>query len=100
VTTEIFGTGGKLVLDATPKTPLWQYGQNADGKGSLSADHYHFFMDRFVAAYKLELEAFFTCLEQGVLPTPSGFDALESLRLGLAATRSYHEKRAVKLSEI
>jgi myo-inositol 2-dehydrogenase / D-chiro-inositol 1-dehydrogenase len=100
VTTEIFGTGGKLVLDATPKTPLWQYGQNPSGQGVLSADHYHFFMDRFVAAYKLELEAFFASLEQGSLPAPSAFDALESLRLGLAATRSYREKRAVRLSEV
>jgi myo-inositol 2-dehydrogenase / D-chiro-inositol 1-dehydrogenase len=100
VTTEVFGTKGKLVLDATPKTPLWQYGQNANGQGSLSADHYDFFMDRFVAAYKLELEAFFAALAQGQNPMPSAFDALESLRLGLAATRSYREKRVVQLSEI
>ncbi|MEY4529287.1 MAG: hypothetical protein RLZZ156_8 [Deinococcota bacterium] len=100
ITTEIFGTNGKLVLDATPKTPIWQYGQNASGAGQLSADHYNFFMDRFKEAYKLELEAFFKCLEEGVSPNPSAEDAYESLRLAVAVTRSYQEKRSVKLEEI
>ncbi len=100
VTTEIFGTHGKLALDATPKTPLWQYGQNAAGTGFLSADHFDFFMDRFKEAYKLELEAFFKSLENGTTPNPGATDALESLRLALAVTRSYQEKRSVKLEEI
>jgi myo-inositol 2-dehydrogenase / D-chiro-inositol 1-dehydrogenase len=100
VTTEIFGTKGKLVLDATPKTPIWQYGQNANGTGALTADHYDFFMDRFKEAYKLELEAFFKSLEQNTPPNPGATDALESLRLALAVTRSYQEKRSVRLEEI
>ena len=100
VTTEIFGTHGKLVLDATPKTPLWQYGQNTSGTGQLRADHYDFFMDRFKEAYKLELEAFFKSLEQGTTPNPSAEDAFQSLRLALAVTKSYKEKRSVKLEEI
>ncbi len=100
VTTEIFGTNGKICLDATPKTPLWQYGQNTNGVGMLHADHYDFFMDRFAQAYKLELEAFFKSLETGTNPNPSASDALESLRLALAVTLSYKEKRVVKLEEI
>ncbi len=100
ITTEIFGTHGKIVLDATPKTPMWQYGQTSAGTGYLSADHYHFFMDRFLEAYKLELQAFFKSLEHGTSPNPSADDAFESLRLGLAATRSYHEKRVVRLEEV
>ena len=100
VTTEIFGTNGKLVLDATPKTPVWQYGQNASGAGQLSADHYNFFMDRFKEAYKLELEAFFKSLQDGTTPNPRAEDALESLRLAVAVTLSYKEKRPVKLEEI
>ncbi|MEY4530504.1 MAG: hypothetical protein RLZZ156_1225 [Deinococcota bacterium] len=88
------------MLDATPKTPVWQYGQNANGTGQLSADHYDFFMDRFKEAYKLELEAFFKSLENGTTPNPSAEDAFESLRLAVAATCSYQEKRAVKLEEV
>ncbi len=102
VRTEVFGSRGKLVMDATPKTPLAQYGPNASGAGDgrLESDHYHFFMDRFRDAYRLEIEAFFTCLETGAEPTPGPFDALESLRLGIAATRSLRERRVVRLAEI
>ncbi|RIH89256.1 scyllo-inositol 2-dehydrogenase (NAD(+)) [Calidithermus roseus] len=94
VRTEVFGSGGKLVMDATPKTPLWQYGSG------VKADHYHFFMDRFKEAYRLELEAFFRFLSRGETPTPGARDALESLRIALAATRSLKEGRAVRLEEV
>ncbi|WP_026234836.1 inositol 2-dehydrogenase [Calidithermus timidus] len=94
VRTEVFGSGGKLVMDATPKTPLWQYG---DG---VRADHYHFFMDRFKEAYRLELEAFFGFLSKAQIPTPGARDAIESLRIALAATRSLKEGRSVRLEEI
>lgn len=94
VRTEVFGSSGKLVMDATPKTPLWQYGNG------VNSNHYHFFMDRFKEAYKLELEAFFGFLSQGHKPTPGPRDAIESLRIALAATKSLREKRVVRLEEI
>lgn len=94
VRTEVFGAGGKLVMDATPKTPLWQYDQGIRG------DYYNFFMDRFKEAYKLELEAFFRAIAAGEKPTPGAKDALESLRIALAATKSLKEGRIVKVQEI
>lgn len=94
VRTEVFGAGGKLVMDATPKTPLWQYDQGIRG------DHYNFFMDRFKEAYKLELEAFFRAIAAGEKPTPGPEDAIESLRIALAATKSLKEGRIVRLGEI
>lgn len=94
VRTEVFGSGGKLVMDATPKTPLWQYGNG------VNSNHYHFFMDRFKEAYRLELQAFFGFLSQGHKPTPGTRDALESLRIALAASKSLKEKRVVRLEEI
>lgn len=102
VRTEVFGAKGKLVMDATPKTPLTQYGPGAkaDGDGRLESDHFHFFMDRFKDAYRLEIEAFFVCLESGAKPTPGTLDALESLRLGVAATLSFREKRPVRLEDV
>lgn len=101
VRTEVFGANGKLVMDATPKTPLTQYGAGStEREGRLEADHFHFFMDRFKDAYRLEIEAFFACLEAGSQPTPGAVDALESLRLGVAATLSFREKRAVKIEEV
>jgi myo-inositol 2-dehydrogenase / D-chiro-inositol 1-dehydrogenase len=100
VRSEVFGSRGKLVMDATPKTPLTQYGPGSQKDGKLEQDHFHFFMDRFKDAYRLEIEAFFHCLETGTSPTPGPFDALESLRLGVAATRSLREGRPIKLAEV
>ncbi|RDI95319.1 inositol 2-dehydrogenase [Meiothermus sp. QL-1] len=94
VRTEVFGARGKLVMDATPKTPLWRYGQG------VQADHYHFFMDRFKEAYRLELQAFFQALLEGRPPSPGPKDALESLRIALAATQSLRENRVVRLEEV
>jgi myo-inositol 2-dehydrogenase/D-chiro-inositol 1-dehydrogenase len=95
VRSEVFGSKGKIVLDATPKTPLWQYGE-----GGVHSDHYHFFMDRFVDAYRLEIMAFFDALRAGTKPTPSTRDATESLRVALAMTRSVQEGRSVHLNEM
>ncbi len=100
VRTEVFGAKGKLVMDATPKTPLTQYGANGAGAGKLEMDHFHFFMDRFREAYKLELEAFFKCLSSGTQTTPGATDALESLRLSVAATISYREKCTVRIADV
>ncbi len=94
VRTEVFGSGGKLVLDATPKTPLLRYGEG------VNMDHYHFFMDRFKDAYRAEIEAFVASLHAGEAPQPGSFDAVESLRLALACTRSLREGRAVKVAEV
>ncbi|GLV49265.1 hypothetical protein TJA_23660 [Thermus sp. LT1-2-5] len=81
-------------MDATPKTPLWRYGQG------VQADHYHFFMDRFKEAYRLELTVFFQALREGHPPSPGPLDALEVLRVALAATRSLKEGRVVLLQEV
>lgn len=94
VRTEVFGSKGKFVLDATPKTPIRAYGQG------VRMDHYYFFMDRFKDAYRAEIGAFVASLRAGTPPTPGTFDAVESLRLALACTRSLKEGRAVKVAEV
>jgi len=94
VRTEVFGSGGKLVMDATPKTPLVRYGEG------VTSDHYHFFMDRFKDAYRAEIAAFVSALTQGRDPTPGAHDALESLRLALACTRSLNEGRPVRVQDV
>lgn len=94
VRTEIFGSQGKFVLEATPKTPLLAYTQG------VSMDHYHFFMDRFKDAYRAEIGAFVAALRAGQSPSPGMDDALESLRLALACTRSLNEGRSVRVAEV
>jgi GFO/IDH/MocA oxidoreductase family protein len=63
-------------------------------------DHYENFPDRFEAAYRLELHAFFDALRAGQKPSPGAEDALETLRLAIAAARSWKENRPIKVSEI
>jgi myo-inositol 2-dehydrogenase/D-chiro-inositol 1-dehydrogenase len=95
IVTEVFGENGKLVVQAEPKTPLRHY-----HKDGYQLDHFHFFMDRFAPAFRDELQAFFDSVANGTPPSPGPVDALESLRIAIAATRSLKENRAVKLTEI
>jgi myo-inositol 2-dehydrogenase/D-chiro-inositol 1-dehydrogenase len=95
IRTEVAGSIGKVVVEAPQKTPLL-FAKDF----SSSFDHYENFPDRFEVGYRLELEAFFSALREGRTPTPGPEDALESLRLALAVTKSWREKRPVKVSEI
>ena len=95
IRTEVAGSVGKVVIEAPQKTPLLF----AKDFGS-SFDHFENFPDRFELGYRLELEAFFTALREGRDPEPGPESALETLRLALAATKSWQERRPVKVSEI
>ena len=66
----------------------------------MGVDHYENFPDRFEVAYRLEFEAFFQALADGATPAPGPEDALETLRLALAAKRSWLEGRPVRVDEI
>jgi myo-inositol 2-dehydrogenase/D-chiro-inositol 1-dehydrogenase len=95
IRTEVAGSVGKVVIEAPQKTPVLFAKDFAS-----SHDHYENFPDRFEAGYRLQLEAFFQALREGKTPTPGPEDALETLRLAIAATKSWREKRPVKISEI
>jgi myo-inositol 2-dehydrogenase/D-chiro-inositol 1-dehydrogenase len=95
IRTEIAGSLARLVIEAPQKTPL-----RVSRDLHFSGDHYESFPDRFGAAYRAELEYFFGCLRDGATPTPGVRDALESLRVALAATRSLREGRPVRVAEI
>jgi myo-inositol 2-dehydrogenase / D-chiro-inositol 1-dehydrogenase len=95
IRTEVAGALGKVVVEAPQKTPVtWSRRFGHEG------DHYENFPDRFEVAYRLEFEAFFRTLVEGGTPTPGPEDALETLRLALAAKRSWLEGRPVRLDEI
>jgi len=95
IRTEVAGATGKVVVEAPQKTPLL-FAKDF----SSSFDHFENFPDRFELAYRFELEAFFGALLAGRKPSPGPEDALETLRLALAATKSWRENRPVKISEI
>ncbi len=95
IRTEVAGSRAKLVVEAPQKTPLL-----TSRDLGYAGTHYESFPDRFEAAYRAELAYFFACLRAGELPEPGVRDALESLRVALAATRSLKEGRPVKVEEI
>jgi len=95
IRTEVAGADAKVVIEAPQKTPM-----TISREFGARYDHYENFPDRFEAAYRLELQAFFEALKAGQKPSPGADDALETLRLALAAKRSWQENRPVKVSEI
>ncbi|CAN5844306.1 scyllo-inositol 2-dehydrogenase [soil metagenome] len=92
---EVAGASGKVVVDGGQKTPVTHMRRVAQ-EGDLYGD----FWDRFEVAYRRELEAFFADLAAGRTPQPGPDDALETLRLAVACTRSWREGRPVRLDEV
>jgi myo-inositol 2-dehydrogenase/D-chiro-inositol 1-dehydrogenase len=95
IRTEVAGADGKVVVEAPRKTQA-TYSRRFGFEG----DHFENFPDRFEVAFRLELEAFFGTLAEGGTPTPGPEDALETLRLAVAAARSWREGRPVRLDEV
>jgi myo-inositol 2-dehydrogenase/D-chiro-inositol 1-dehydrogenase len=95
IRTEVAGAKAKVVVDAAQKTPA-TVSRNFGWAGDL----YESFPDRFEIAYRRELEVFFADLAAGRPVSPGPDDALETLRLAVAATRSWREGRPVKVDEI
>ncbi|HEY7937613.1 MAG TPA: Gfo/Idh/MocA family oxidoreductase [Candidatus Limnocylindrales bacterium] len=95
IRTEVAGATGKVVVEAPVKTPI-----TFSRRFGFEGDHYENFPDRFEVAYRLELEAFFETLAAGRTPTPGPEEALETLRLAVAARRSWREGRPVKLDDV
>jgi myo-inositol 2-dehydrogenase / D-chiro-inositol 1-dehydrogenase len=93
-----FESGAIGVIQNSRRTPhgkLWRYDANG-----IHGDYYYYFMQRFDDAYRQEVQAFVDALQKGEATKPDTQDAIESLRVAVAATRSLHEKRPVAVSEI
>ena len=95
IRTEIAGATGKVVVDGGQKTPA-AYMRRVAVEGDL----YENFSDRFEVAYRRQFDVFFADLAEGRTPSPGPDDALETLRLAVAVTRSWRENRPVRLDEV
>jgi myo-inositol 2-dehydrogenase/D-chiro-inositol 1-dehydrogenase len=95
IRTEVAGSVGKVVIEASQKTPLL-FAKDF----SSSFDHHENFPDRFETAYRLELQAFFRALLNGEKPSPGPDEAWETLRLAMAAKQSWRENRPVRIAEV
>ena len=89
---EVHGSKGMLRAGNVHMTTLEQ----ADGGGFTQDVIQNFFIDRYVAAYAAEVNAFIDAIEAGVPPTPSGHDGLAAQKLAEAATRSLQTGQVVR----
>ena len=95
IRTEVAGATGKVVIEDVQKTAV-----TFSHDFGFHGDHYEDFPDRFETAFQRELEAFIEAIRAGREPSPGPEDALETLRLAIACTRSRAEGRPVRLSEV
>jgi myo-inositol 2-dehydrogenase / D-chiro-inositol 1-dehydrogenase len=81
------------VTDRTPATWL-------DGRAAAANEPWQGYLERFEAAYRAELEAFLAGCRGERAPATSARDGLEAMRIAVAATRAYQQRRTVSLDEI
>ena len=93
---EVHGSKGSVSALNHPEARV----QFADGNGYTVPPNMHFFITRYMNAYRAEIEAFVAAVTAGDPPPVGGEDGLRALALALAAMKSVEEGRAVKVSEI
>ncbi len=93
---EVFGSKGCVLADNdTPNTVRIYTTEN------ISTDKIpHFFLERYMDSYAVELQSFFNCLQNNEEPSPTGDDGLQNVLVAIAAKKSYQERRPIKISEI
>jgi UDP-N-acetylglucosamine 3-dehydrogenase len=85
---EIAGTKGLVQFDRGAAATIVQFG----GAKGVAAES-----PTFKSPYALELEHFVECIRNGAVPLTSGEEALEALRIGLAAAASALRQKPVEM---
>lgn len=90
---EVHGSKGMLAAANVPETTITF--ASADGlRGDVVQN---FFLERYAAAYRHELNAFIACVQDGSRPYPNGEDGLRAQILADAATISAQTGQPVKV---
>ena len=93
---EVFGSeGGIVVANRTPDNAVY-----SNSAGVHSALPLYFFIERYAEAFLAEMREFITCILEDKPPSVSGIDGRIPVAMGLAAWKSHHENRPVRISEI
>jgi myo-inositol 2-dehydrogenase/D-chiro-inositol 1-dehydrogenase len=71
-----------------------------DTTGAWSALPHFNFLPLYIDSYVAEMRAFVQAIQNDTEPVVTGVDGRYPLVMGLAAAKSYRERRPVKLSEI
>jgi myo-inositol 2-dehydrogenase/D-chiro-inositol 1-dehydrogenase len=93
---EVFGSGGM----AASENPLRHTGVVRTAEGTRAPALPEFFLERYVPSYIREWEAFVGAVSSGEAPPVGVVDARAPLVIGLAAARSMHEGRPVRVEEV
>ena len=89
---EILGTKGAVQVGYHRHTPILVMTQSG-----ITHDVVPHFMERFESAYLAQIRDFVDCVLNGRQPSITGGDAIASLRISLAATRSLKEGQPVEV---
>jgi myo-inositol 2-dehydrogenase / D-chiro-inositol 1-dehydrogenase len=93
---EVVADRAHLTMGLSPRTPA----EHIDWPSGDAARPWPGYLERYEAAYRAELEAFLAAVRGERPPSSSARDGLEALRIAIAATRSYAERRTVPLDEV
>jgi myo-inositol 2-dehydrogenase / D-chiro-inositol 1-dehydrogenase len=91
---EVHGSNGMLRAGNVHMTTL----ERATADGFTADVIQNFFIDRYVAAYAAEINAFLDAMEKGTSPKADGHDGLMASKLADAATKSRETGQAVRIS--
>jgi myo-inositol 2-dehydrogenase/D-chiro-inositol 1-dehydrogenase len=90
---EVHGSKGMLRAGNIHNTTV----EFASGAGFASDPIQNFFLERYAAAYRLEMDAFLGAIQSGNPPAPTGLDGLKAQILADAATRSAQTGQTVSV---
>jgi myo-inositol 2-dehydrogenase/D-chiro-inositol 1-dehydrogenase len=93
---EVFGSRGVVASE----NPHEHSAVVRDADGTRLAAMPYFFVDRYLPAYIRQWEAFAEAVRSGRVPPVTGEDARAPLVIGLAALRSFRERRPVLIAEV
>lgn len=97
IRTEIFGSRDSVSVGLGPRTPMRSV---EPGVAPPEGPAWSMFIDRFKDAYREELRAFLRVARGEEESACTARDGLEALRVAVAAKRSLHEHRPVKVAEV
>jgi len=93
---EVFGSGGMVTaLNRTPDTHLY-----SNPEGVHSAKPLYFFLERYSESFLAEMQEFIQSIQHDTTPPVTGEDGRAPVLIGMAAKKSYLEKRPVSIREI
>ncbi len=96
-----------MTSEARSKAPKASCSWGMDGCATVSCSTPQYatpdvdsFIERFADAYRSEVADFVDAIRQQRPPRVGGEDALEALRLAMAADRSLRERRPIRVADV